>query len=173
LLEAVAHALPAHPTLRLVLIGEGHSQGELEQYAYHLGIAHRVEFTGKVPFDDIPDYLPVVAVNATGTRDVIRNGVDGLLTENDSAALAGAICQVLENEGLYQTFKAAALNRAKDFDLTRQSQRLVEVVYHQAIEDKKADRTVVVPKAKKFLNVALETGPLRQMRDLITEIARD
>ncbi len=199
LLQAFALALPAHPTLRLVLIGEGSVQDELAQLAATLGVAHRVEFTGTIPFEDIPRYLkaadlfgfasttetqglvtmealaaglPVVAVNATGTQDIIRHEQDGLLTEDDSAALAQAICRMLESETMYQTFKAAALRRAKDFDILTQSQRLLEV-YQRAIEDKKANRTVAVPKAKKFLNVALDTGPLRQMRDMITEMARD
>ncbi len=199
LLQAFALALPTHPTLRLVLIGEGPMQAELAQLAATLGVAHRVEFTGTIPFEDIPRYLkaadlfgfasttetqglvtmealaaglPVVAVNATGTQDIIRHEQDGLLTEDDSAALAQAICRILESETMYQTFKAAALRRAKDFDILTQSQRLLEV-YQQAIEDKKANRTVAVPKAKKFLNVALDTGPLRQMRDMITEMARD
>jgi len=199
LLEAVARVLPAHPRLRLALIGEGHSKEELSQYAQELGISRRVEFIGEVPFDQIPRYLkaadlfgfsspsetqglatiealaaglPVIAVNATGTRDVIRNGLDGLLTENNSAALAEAICQVLESESVYQSLKTAALQRAKDFDLTTQSKRLVDV-YQQAIEDKKADRTVLVPKAKKFFNRVLDNGPFKQMRELITEIGRD
>jgi glycosyltransferase involved in cell wall biosynthesis len=182
-----------------VLIGEGSVQDELAQLAATLGVAHRVEFTGTIPFEDIPRYLkaadlfgfasttetqglvtmealaaglPVVAVNATGTQDIIRHEQDGLLTEDDSAALAQAICRMLESETMYQTFKAAALRRAKDFDILAQSQRLLEV-YQRAIEDKKANSTVAVPKAKKFLNVALDTGPLRQMRDMITEMARD
>jgi len=193
LIGAAARALPAHPTLRLVLIGEGPSQDELKRHAHALGIANRVEFTGRVSFEDIPQYLkaadlfgfastsetqglvtmealaaglPVVAVNATGTRDVIRHGQEGLMTEDNSAALADAVCRVLQDQALYQNFKAGAQMRAKEFDLTRQSKRLIDV-YHQAIEDKKAKRTVTVPKAKKFLNVALGTGALRQVRDLI------
>ncbi len=199
LIEAVARVLPTHPTLRLVLIGEGPSKDELSHLCQTLGIAHRVEFTGVVPFEDIPHYLkaadlfgfastsetqglatmealaaglPVVAVDASGTRDIIRNGQDGLLTDNDSAALAEALCQMLDNETLYQTFQAAALQRVKAFDITTQAQRLLEV-YQQALEDKQANRTVQVPKAKNFLGVALDTGPLRQMRDLFTEMARD
>ncbi|HLF88788.1 MAG TPA: glycosyltransferase, partial [Anaerolineales bacterium] len=121
---------------------------------------------GLVTMEALAAGLPVVAVNATGTRDVIRHEREGLLTHDSSAALADAICRVLADQTLYQSFKTAALKRANDFDLICQSNRLVEI-YHQAIEDKKANRTVTVPKAKKFLNVALGTGPLRQMRDFI------
>ncbi|NUM46987.1 MAG: glycosyltransferase [Anaerolineales bacterium] len=198
LLEAFARLLPTHPALRLALLGHGPSLDDLKNLAQDLGIAPRVEFVGTVPFEDIPRYLkaadmfvfastsetqglvtmealaaglPVVAVEASGTRDVVRNGQDGVLTENDPDALAQAIQRVLDNKTLYQFFKNASLRRAKDFDLTTQAQNLL-TVYAQAIEDKKANRAVVVPKAKKFLK-ALETGPLKQMRELITEIARD
>lgn len=193
LLEAFARALPVHPDLRLVLIGEGPSQDELKQLAEKLNLAPRVEFVGRLPFEQIPHYLkaadlfgfasttetqglvtmealaaslPVVAVNATGTRDVIRHEREGLLTENNSDALADAICRVMADQTLYQNLKTAAEAHARDFDLTHQSARLLDV-YQQAIEDKKANRTVTVPKAKTLLNVALGTGPLRQMRDLI------
>ncbi|HLF88691.1 MAG TPA: glycosyltransferase, partial [Anaerolineales bacterium] len=57
LIDAVARALPAHPTLRLVLIGEGSSLDELKRQVHTLGIANRVEFTGRVPFENIPQYL--------------------------------------------------------------------------------------------------------------------
>ncbi|GAB4581312.1 MAG: glycosyltransferase family 4 protein [Anaerolineales bacterium] len=198
LLEAIAQLVLSRPAVRLALIGDGPSLEELKNLAQELGIAQNVEFVGIVPFQDIPRYLkaadlfafastsetqglvtiealaaglPVVAVDATGTRDVIRNGQDGLLTDNTPESLARAIARLLENKTLYQFFKNAALNRAKDFDLMTQSQRLL-AVYTQAIEDKKANLTIVAPKAKKFLK-ALETGPLRQVRELITEIARD
>lgn len=199
LIQAVAYALPKHPTLRLIILGDGPSRDELRNFVRELGLSARIELPGQVPFEDIPCYLkaadifgfasttetqglvtmealaaglPVVAVNATGTRDVIRHEQDGLLTENDPTALSEALCRILENKTLFQYFKNAASERAAAFDLTLQSKRLLDV-YTQAIEDKKAHQTVTVPKAKKLLNMALETGPLKQMRELITEITRD
>ncbi|HNB54009.1 MAG TPA: glycosyltransferase, partial [Anaerolineales bacterium] len=199
LIQAFAHAHATHPNLRLVLVGDGPSLDDLKTFARDLGVAHRVEFTGTLPFADIPRYLkaadlfgfastsetqglvtmealaaglPVVAVDATGTRDVIRNGQDGLLTTDDPDALGEALCRILDNKTLFQFFKNAAHERAHAFDLVTQSNRLLEV-YQQAIKDKKAGRTVVASKAKKLLDMALETGPLKQMRGLITEIARE
>jgi 1,2-diacylglycerol 3-alpha-glucosyltransferase len=199
LIQAVAQTLPSHPSLRLVILGDGPSRDELKAFASELGIAPRVEMPGQIPFDDIPCYLkaadlfgfasttetqglvtiealaaglPIIAVDATGTRDVIRHGQDGLLTENDPAALAQALGRILENKTLFQFFKNATQQRARDFDLMAQANRLL-AVYQQAIEDKQAHRTVIVPKAKNFLTVALETGPLKQVREIITEMARD
>lgn len=172
LLRAVAHVIRQRQDTRLVLLGEGPEQEALKIYSEELGLADRVEFVGRVPFDDIPGYLkaadlfcfasitetqglvtmeaiaaglPVVAVNATGTKDVIDHGQQGLLTPNDSQALAQAIGQVLDDEALKNRFKAAAWQKAQQFEMKRQAQKLVEV-YQQAQEDQKANLFVPVNK---------------------------
>ncbi|MFQ5615804.1 MAG: glycosyltransferase [Anaerolineales bacterium] len=179
LLDAGARVMQTHKNLRIVLIGDGPARGSLQKYVRELGIAERVTFAGKLPFDDIPYYLkaadifgfasvtetqglatmealaaglPVVAVNATGTRDVVEHGREGLLTENDSTALSAALQQILEDENLLRSYQEAAIRKAQCFDITHQAKRL-EGVYHQAIEDKKAGRTVMVRKLKKLFNL--------------------
>ena len=87
--------------------------------------------------------LPVVAVDATGTRDEISHEQEGLLTENDSQALAQAIERVLADQDLYQKLRAAAEQKAQTLEATVQAKKLV-TVYEQAITDKKADRVVPV-----------------------------
>ncbi|MBN1139539.1 MAG: glycosyltransferase [Anaerolineae bacterium] len=170
LLDAMALVMPACPELRFALIGDGPEREALKAYARRLGMADRTEFVGAVPFAEVPGYLraatlfafasttetqglvtiealaaglPVVAVDATGTRDVIRHDQEGLLTRNDSADLAAAIQQVLDDPALAQRYRAAAVSRAQDFDIAYQTQRLL-AVYRQAIEDKRANRSVIV-----------------------------
>lgn len=172
LLAAVAQVMQNHAGVRLVLIGEGGEHAELIRYSEELGINQQVEFTGHVAFDDIPAYLkaadlfcfasitetqglvtmeaitaglPVVAVNATGTRDVIDHGQQGLLTDNDAAALAQAIEQVISDEALRSRFQASALQKAQTFDIKLQAHKLL-AVYQQAQEDKKAGLLVQVHK---------------------------
>jgi glycosyltransferase involved in cell wall biosynthesis len=87
--------------------------------------------------------LPVVAVDAPGTHDEITHDQQGLLTENDSQALAQAIDQVLQDESLYTRLKAGATEKAKSLDMMIQAKKMVDV-YEQAIEDKKANRFVEV-----------------------------
>jgi glycosyltransferase involved in cell wall biosynthesis len=99
--------------------------------------------------------LPVVAVEATGTSDVLEHGQQGLLTDNDSDALAQAISQVLDDEALRQQFKEAAAARAKEFDMLHQAEKLVDV-YQQAIEDQQADRLVQVDKQKKIFQMIID-----------------
>jgi glycosyltransferase involved in cell wall biosynthesis len=144
-----------------------------------LGIADKVDMPGNVPFDQVPSYLeaadifcfasitetqglvtleamaaglPVVAVYATGTADAVTNGVQGLLVPNDSAALAEAIERVVVDKELRQQFSEASLVRAEEFELTRQTKRLLQV-YEQAIEDKKAGFVITADKHKPIFKI--------------------
>ncbi|MFN2179268.1 MAG: glycosyltransferase [Candidatus Promineifilaceae bacterium] len=170
LLSAVAEAAKKHDDLRLLLIGDGPQRNDLEKYAQELGLGNRVIFTGLVPFEDIPDHLkaadifsfasitetqglvtmeamaadlPVVAVDASGTSDVVTDGEEGLLTENDSHALAQALMRVLNDEALMARLEDGVKEKAKSFDMMVQAEKMVGV-YEQAIEDKKANRHIEV-----------------------------
>jgi 1,2-diacylglycerol 3-alpha-glucosyltransferase len=172
LLEAAAYVIDDHPELRVVILGDGPDRDDLEQYAQELGIDRRVDFLGKVPFDEIPAHLkaadffgfssntetqglvslealaaglPVVAINATGTRDVVEDGRTGILTENSSESLASGIRQLMEDKNLYTRFQAEAMDAAARFDIIAQARKLVGV-YEQAIEDKRANRFVTLSK---------------------------
>ncbi|HEX9924048.1 MAG TPA: hypothetical protein VGD99_15435, partial [Anaerolineae bacterium] len=83
------------------------------------------------------------------------HGRQGLLTDNDSDALAQAILRVLDDEALWQRFKEAAIARAKEFDMLAQAETLV-AVYQQAIEDQQAGRLVKVDKQKKIFQMIID-----------------
>ncbi|MBN1220529.1 MAG: glycosyltransferase family 4 protein [Anaerolineae bacterium] len=182
LLAAVAQVMKTHADVRLVIIGQGDEEKSLEKLTQKMGIARRVEFSGPIPFDEIPCYLkaadlfcfasvtetqglvtmealaaglPVVAVDASGTRDVIEHDEEGLLTDNNCDALARAIEQVLNNPVLRQRFKEAAKRKVKYFDALYQARRLMDV-YQQAVEDKKAKQTVHVDKRKKIFKFIID-----------------
>jgi 1,2-diacylglycerol 3-alpha-glucosyltransferase len=170
LLDAAHMALQDHPKLRIVLIGDGPQRDELEEYVEEIGIEERVDFLGKVPFEEVPSYLkaadffgfssvsetqglvslealaaglPVVAVDATGTRDVVEDGQVGLLTENNAESLASGIVRLLNDENLMQKFRTNAMDKAASFDIMLQARKMVEV-YEKAIEDKKAGRHITL-----------------------------
>lgn len=184
LLAAVAQVMHQRDEVRLILVGDGPQRAELEQYCQEAGIGCRVKFTGRVPFDQVPTFLkaadlfcfasitetqglvtmealaaglPVVAVDASGTRDAIETGQEGLLTDNDSAALGQAISRVLADESLYNRLKTGALKKAASFDMLVQARKMV-TVYEQAIEDKRAKRHIQIDLAKLKAN-------LKQRRD--------
>ena len=170
LLRAAAQVYAQHPTMRLVLIGDGPDKQTLELLAAELGIAERVTFTGQVPFDEIPAYLkaadmfgfasvtetqglvtieamaaglPVVAVDGSGSHDIVDNGKDGFLVDNDPNALASAINKMLSNPQQMRQFSVRALKKARTFDANRLGRQMVKV-YEQAIQDKKENRYVTL-----------------------------
>jgi 1,2-diacylglycerol 3-alpha-glucosyltransferase len=170
LLQAFAKVYPEHPDLRLVLIGDGSSRESLQTLASELGIAERVTFTGSIPFEEVPAYLkaadafsfasitetqglvtieamaaglPVVAVDGSGTRDIVEDGKQGYLVENDAEALAKGLNQLLSDPGQMKRFRHNALKKAKTFDVDLLSKEMISV-YEQAIQDKKADQYVTL-----------------------------
>jgi len=170
LLQAFAIAQKVQANIRLVLLGDGPQADALRLLVGELGIADRVTFTGKVPFSDVPNYLkaadlfafasitetqgivtleamaaglPSVAVDATGTRDILEDGRHGFLVQNDANDLANGIIKLVENPSLMNNFKSAALRTSRAYDNMRLARKLLKV-YEQAIQDKKDEQYVTV-----------------------------
>lgn len=170
LVQAFAKVYPKHKDLRLVLIGDGPSKGDLQSLAAELGVAERVTFLGSIPFDEVPSYLktadlfsfasvtetqglvtieamaaglPVVSVDGSGTRDIVEPGKQGLLTDNNPEALAKGLDDLLSDPHQMKRFSNGALKKAKTFDVNLLSRQIVSV-YEQAIEDKKAEQYVTL-----------------------------
>ncbi len=179
LLDACAPVIQANPRFRVAIIGDGLDREKLIKYTIKQGIAGRVDFLGKIPYEQIPDYLkaadifgfasvaetqglvtmeavaaglPVVAVDAVGTRDNVEQNAQGLLTANDSNALSHAVQRLVEDADLRSKFAASARQRAKDFDMTVQADKLI-TVYKQAIRDHQYGRTVRVARARKLASL--------------------
>ncbi len=170
LLRAFAKVCVQHPDLRLVLIGDGPARQTLQALASELDIAQHVTFTGALPFEDVPCYLkaadvftfasitetqglatieamaaglPIVAVDGSGTRDIVEHGKQGYLVENDVDALAKGIKKLLADPQRMKRFSNNALKKASTFDVHELSKRLISV-YEQAIQDKKENRYVTL-----------------------------
>lgn len=170
LLQAFALAQKEQPKIRLVLVGDGPQAQALQQLSGELGITERVLFAGRVPFEQVPTYLkaadlfsfasvtetqglatleamaaglPVVAVAASGTQDIVDDGVQGLLVQNDPGDLAKGIVRLVEKPSLMSRFKSAALRKSRAFDNKRLARKML-TVYEQAIQDKKDGQCVTV-----------------------------
>jgi glycosyltransferase involved in cell wall biosynthesis len=87
--------------------------------------------------------LPAVAVDGSGTRDIVEHGKEGFLVENDSNALAEGIHKLLSNPRQLKHFSHNALRKAKTFDVNQLSKQLLSV-YEQAIQDKKENLYVTL-----------------------------
>lgn len=125
LLRAFAQVKDAHPEWRLAILGEGPLFGEMKALRDGLGMTERVLMPGRVKntqaylndadlfvmssrYEGFPNALceamaAGVAVISTdcpsGPREIIRDGIDGLLVAPDNtAALASAMDQLMNNE---------------------------------------------------------------------------
>lgn len=170
LLQATALVLKEYPKFRFVLIGDGPERKNLETLAKELGIRKRVTFTGSLSFSETPAYmkaanlfgfasvtetqglatleamaagLPVVAVDASGTRDLLKDGQQGYLVENSPEALAEGIKKLLANPDRMQKFSEAAGKKAQTYGIEVLTQKLLGV-YEQAILEKQKDHSVTI-----------------------------
>jgi glycosyltransferase involved in cell wall biosynthesis len=129
---------------RLVVVGGGPLQHELEQLARTLGIADRVEFTGPLETDNVitklnrarafviasrmdtsPNVvseahaigLPVIGTRVGGIPEMIDDGDDGFLFERDDVpTLAERMQRLLENESLARRLGATGRNKVRSMN---------------------------------------------------------
>ena len=143
----------------LLVAGDGRDRVALRSLPRHA--RNRVVPLGTVPHDELPRYhaaadvfcspavgqesfgltlveamaagVPVVATDIPGYREVVRDGVDGLLVRpNDPEALAGAIRRVLSEPDLASRLVSAGRSRAETFSWDAVLPRL-EAVYDRVL----------------------------------------
>lgn len=139
---------------RCVIAGEGSEKSRLETLAQTLGLGKNVEFVGSVSdmgsfYDKLDVFvqaslseglslatieamacgLPVVATDVGATRELVRDGIDGVLVPaDDIPALARALSRIADHGDLRRTMAAAAHERAwSEFSSTRMVERIVNI----------------------------------------------
>jgi len=145
LIEAFASLIKKYPGWKLVILGEGEERASLEALRDRLDLAEHVLLPGRVGnpgdwyhraelyvmssrFEGFPNTLieamahglPGVSFDcATGPRDIIRHGVDGLLVPVDAGVvgLAQALNQLIVNKALRQRMKQQAIKVRDRFSL--------------------------------------------------------
>src|SRR5690606_12787685 len=157
--EKVNKKLPS----KLLMVGDGPERTSAEQLSRELKISQNVRFLGKQ--DNIEEILsvsdlflipsesesfglaaleamackvPVISSNVGGLPELNVDGVTGFLTEvGDIEAMAEKSLYVLEDCDRLNKFKEAALNRAKDFEISNILPHY-ENYYMEVIKDTKS-----------------------------------
>jgi glycosyltransferase involved in cell wall biosynthesis len=143
LVEATPRLVAARPEVRVLVVGDGDLSGELREQASRLGVADRVVFAGHRA--DVPDLLAaidvfcvsslyegtplalfeamaagraIVSTSVDGCREVLEDGVTGLLVPpGDAAALADALVRVLGDPDLREGLGRRALEASRRYDV--------------------------------------------------------
>jgi len=156
LTRAVARFLAAEPRARFLVVGVGPSadairvemrerglegrlhtagilQGQALVDAYHamdaFAFASMTETQGLVVAEAMAAGVPVVALDAPGVREVVRDGENGrLLTAEDEGAFADALAWVAgRDDAAHAALEREALATAERFSLARSADRALAV----------------------------------------------
>lgn len=142
-LDAFARIREELPDARMAVMGRGPDEARLRRHAARRGLAGAVEFTGHLEWDALVRLLhrasvflnpspkegwgltvieanccglPVVASDAPGLRDSVRDGATGLLTPTgDAEAMAAAALALLRDPARRDAMGAAARSWAAGF----------------------------------------------------------
>jgi glycosyltransferase involved in cell wall biosynthesis len=141
---ALIEWVAANKKIRLIVVGDGPEFSTLKAQATALGAGERVIFTGLVAAQDVAGWMraadlfvlnstyeglphiileafaaevPVLATDAGGTPEIVRDGENGILIPADNRqALGEAMARVLEDDGLQRKLVAGGrMTLAKSF----------------------------------------------------------
>lgn len=160
LVEAAPAILHGFPTARFVFVGEGEMRHSLEEQARALGVSDRMIFCGYR--EDVASLLagmdlvvlpslnegmgrvlvmamalgkPIVATNVGGVPELLANGEAGrLVAPGDAAALAEAICTLLQEPDQAQALGEIGRTRARCYDAAAMVESLAKV-YRDVMEN--------------------------------------
>lgn len=166
LLDAFARVRAAHANAQLAFAGDGSLKASLTEQAERLGVTAACHFIGQIP-DVIPFHhaidafvqssqtegtpnavleamalgTPVVATDVGGTRDLVTDGVHGLIVPSlDASALAEGMSRVIRERDAAHRWTAAARTRVEqDLSFTNRTRRM-EAIYRQLVQEARPAR---------------------------------
>jgi glycosyltransferase involved in cell wall biosynthesis len=157
LIEAFARCAGQHPEWSLVILGEGEERSNLESLIVVKGLQDRVRLAGQVPrpsrilgqadlfvlssrFEGFPNALMEamackLAVISTdcpnGPRDIVRDGMDGLLIPPDDVnALAKGMDRLMSDPVERQRLGASAMEVTERFSINKIMSMWNELISH-------------------------------------------
>lgn len=144
---------------RFLVIGEGSLRDELMKETMELGLEDNVVFCGRIEHDEIRNYnracdlflfasqsetqgivllealaqgLPVVSVKASGVCDVVKDGVNGYVTDMDVNLWEERIEQIMDDQQRREIMKRNSIIEARNY-LSSNIAKRVEGYYKELI----------------------------------------
>ena len=151
--------------VKLLIVGNGPAMDELKQLTRTLKVERDVIFTDIVNYEEIQHYykmayvftiasttetfgivtiealasgVPVVAVKAPGAVDILTDGLDGLLVDNDIEKFADALEKIIREPELREKLSQGALKTSERYSIDTISERMLNL-YSEVIEIKKSE----------------------------------
>jgi 1,2-diacylglycerol 3-alpha-glucosyltransferase len=116
------------------------SYGEIKHYyqmAYVFTVASTTETFGIVTIEALASGVPVLAVKAPGAVDILTDGLDGLLVDNDTEKFADALEKIIREPELREKLSKGALKTSEKYSIDTISERMLNL-YREVIKIKKS-----------------------------------
>ena len=124
LIRSLESLLAGEDNLKLLFVGDGKIKAQLERETRTLGLDDKIIFTGYIPYDQVHGYyflgdifvtaslsevfpltiiealscsVPIVAIDAVGTGDIVRHGYNGILVEEDERAFRDGVKKMIDD----------------------------------------------------------------------------
>jgi glycosyltransferase involved in cell wall biosynthesis len=149
---------------KLLIVGNGPAMDELKQLTRTLKLEEEVIFAGTVSYEEIQHYykmayvftitsttetfgivtiealasgVPVLAIKAPGAVDILTDGLDGLLVDNDTRKFADALEKIIRKPELRGKLSKGALKTSEKYSIDTISERMLNL-YREVIKIKKS-----------------------------------
>jgi len=153
IVKAFKIALTEYPEAYLLIVGPGPALGSLIKLSARIGLTGNIIFTGEVPYNQIRNYyhaadffmtasktevhplvilealaagLPVVAIDAIGTSDIITQNKTGYLTRENLDEFAKKIVYLLKNPVRLNIMSRNAIRKSNDYSIPTTAKKMVE-----------------------------------------------
>lgn len=167
LIRCFAGVAKTYKNVGLLLVGDGPERENLIDLVEHLGVKSQVCFLGMVAYEDVRRYLatadlyatasitevhplsvieamavglPVLGIKSPGVGDIVQDGVNGYLAEDEDLALFTAKMAKLVNEhDIRHQMGKSAHESAQSYSIDKTCQLMIEK-YQTVIEQSKGKR---------------------------------
>jgi glycosyltransferase involved in cell wall biosynthesis len=164
LIRAAKYVIEKYRNVEFLICGEGELEEKCEMEIKNLGISNnfhllgycdnnteilnaldifvlpsKEEGLGSVLIEAMAVGLPIVATDAGGIPEIIKNGINGIIVpKQNPKELAEALIKLIENENLRKELSQNAINYSKNFSSKIMTKKTLEV-YEKAIKNTKSN----------------------------------
>ena len=165
LLKVFQKIIKKRKNVYFMIIGDGPEKENLKKQSFRLGLKGKIIFTDKISYQRIPSFyragniflfsslsevqptiftesmasgLPIIAVRASGSKDVISNGENGFLVSNDVDNFSQAALKLIDDENLRKKMSEKAKRKAQYFSIENSTKKML-TLYEKLIEQKKKE----------------------------------